>query len=150
MSMYLSIDFLEEYKRLDRLCKDSLSSVEGVSEYIRQMEGMWYDGLRLVKGWERDYKQLKHVRWVRTQLAHEVGTLNSGICTEDDYDWVVEFYNRIISGEDPFALLRRAREGTIKIRPQTVEIYKPTVKIEENQPSTVWARFLSRIKSIFR
>lgn len=36
--MYLSIEFQEEYKRLDRLCKDYLASAEGVSEYIRQME----------------------------------------------------------------------------------------------------------------
>lgn len=106
----LNVKFQEEYKRLDRLCKDYLSSTEGVSEYIRQMEltpqaDRWY-----VYTWESDYKQLKHMRWVRNQLAHEVGTLDSDICTEEDLSWVQCFYDRIMDGQDPFTTIRKAKE----------------------------------------
>ena len=34
----VEIEFLEEYKRLDRLCQDMLSPLQGVSEYINRME----------------------------------------------------------------------------------------------------------------
>lgn len=112
----LNLEFQEEYKRLDRLCKDYLSSAEGVSEYIRQMESTPWSNRRYVFTWEDDYKQLKHVRWVRNQLAHEVGTLNSDICTEDDLDWVQSFYNRIMDGSDPFTVIRKAKaEETLSI-----------------------------------
>lgn len=106
----LNVEFQEEYKRLDRLCKDYLSSTEGVSEYISQMELAPWNDRRYVSTWEDDYKQLKHVRWVRNQLAHEVGTLNSDICTEDDLDWVQSFYNGIMNGSDPFSIIRKAKD----------------------------------------
>ena len=105
----LNVEFQEEYKRLDRLCKDYLSSTEGVSEYVRQMESTPPFDRRYVFTWEDDYKQLKHVRWVRNQLAHEVGTLDSDICTEDDLDWVQSFYDRIMNGSDPFTIMRKAK-----------------------------------------
>ena len=107
---YLCVEFQEEYKRLDRLCKDYLRSKEGVSEYIRQMESTsWYER-GYVYTWEEDYKQLRHIRWVRNQLAHEVGTLNSDICSEEDLAYVKSFYSRIIGGNDPFTLIRKAKE----------------------------------------
>ena len=108
--MYLCYEFLEEYKRLDALCKDCLRSSEGVSEYIRQMEDTYNTGARYVYTWESDYKQLKHVRWVRNQLAHTVGAFDSGICTREDLDWVICFHNRIIQQKDPFSVLRAAKE----------------------------------------
>lgn len=109
--MYLSIEFQEEYKRLDRLCKDYLASAEGVSEYIRQMESTSIHDRCYVCSWENDYKQLKHVRWIRNQFAHEVGTLNSNICTEADLIWVINFHNRIIDGNDPFTIIRKAQSA---------------------------------------
>ena len=45
--------------------------------------------------WDADYKQLKHFRWLRNQLAHEVGTLNADFCTEEDLALLKKFYSRI-------------------------------------------------------
>ena len=109
--MYTSIVFQEEYKRLDQLCKDYLSSDKGVSSYIEQMEDTAYQNRRYVRSWEEDYKQLKHVRWVRNQLAHEVGTLDSDLCTEEDLEWVKEFTYRIMHGTDPFSVARQAKQA---------------------------------------
>ena len=49
---------------------------------------------------------LKHVRWVRNQLAHEVG-YDSDICQESDYDWLESFNQRLYSAEDPLALMNK-------------------------------------------
>lgn len=54
----LNLEFQEEYKRLDRLCKDYLSSAEGVSEYIRQMESTSWSNRRYVITWADDYFKL--------------------------------------------------------------------------------------------
>ena len=151
----LNLEFQEEYKRLDRLCKDYLSSTEGVSEYIRQMESTPWSNRRYVFTWEDDYKQLKHIRWVRNQLAHEVGTLNSDICTEDDLDWVQSFYNRIMNGNDPFTIMRKAKiEEAHRAKQQTLE-RKATVIIDpqptqpEQPKPSLWDRLIANIKKFF-
>ena len=151
----LNLEFQEEYKRLDRLCKDYLSSAEGVSEYIRQMESTPPYNRRYVFTWEDDYKQLKHVRWVRNQLAHEVGTLSSDICTEDDLDWVQSFNNRIMNGNDPFTIMRkakikeahRAKQQTLE-RKATVIIDPQPTQPEQPKPS-LWDRLIANIKKFF-
>ncbi len=146
----LNLEFQEEYKRLDRLCRDYLSSREGVSEYIRQMESTPFCNRRYVFTWEDDYKQLKHIRWIRNQLAHEVGTMNSDICTVYDLDWVQNFYNRIMNGSDPFTIMRKADEAhrtkqqTPKRRATTITDPQPT----QPEPS-FWGRLISNIKMFF-
>ncbi len=153
----LNLEFQEEYKRLDRLCKDCLSNAEGVSEYIRQMESTPWCNRRYALTWEDDYQQLKHVRWVRNQLAHEVGTLNSDICTEADLDWVKRFYNRIINGSDPFAVIRKAKaEETLRAKQQerarktTVANYPDPTQYDSTQHSpSFWDKLIAIIKKIF-
>ena len=148
----LNLDFQEEYKRLDRLCKDYLSIAEGVSEYIRQMEATPWSNRRYVLTWEDDYKQLKHVRWVRNQLAHEVGTLNSDICTEDDLYWVQSFYNRIINGSDPFTVIRKSKaEEALRAKQQAQERKAAVAdhpKPAQPKPS-LWDRLIANIRKIF-
>ena len=76
----LNIDFMDLYKRTDRFIKDAYSSSEGVSEYIRSMESCFNRGISRVQGWKSDYDNLKHIRWIRNQLAHEV-SYDSDICS---------------------------------------------------------------------
>jgi hypothetical protein len=105
--MHLVIEFQEEYKRLDALCKDMLSGEYGITQYINEMEKYSALGKYKIEDWEHDYKDLKHVRWVRNQLAHEVGALQSGICKQSDLLFVKGFHHRILKGKDPLALLRK-------------------------------------------
>lgn len=149
--MYLSIDFQETYKRLDRLCKDYLSSNEGVSEYIRQMENTAWIDRRYVVSWEADYKQLKHVRWVRNQLAHEVGTLEAGICTTDDLNYIKDFYNRILNGNDPFTLIRKAKEIEREQQKEKQRLHPKatTVANSQQQKRSLWDRIVAKIKNWF-
>ena len=110
INMYINIEFQEEYKRLDRLCKDCLNSKEGVSEYIRQMETTPIRDRNYVPTWNEDYKQLKHARWIRNQLSHEVGTLECDFCTDEELGFVIAFYNRILRGDDPFSIIQRSTQ----------------------------------------
>ncbi len=80
----LNIDYVDLYKSIDGFIRDAYSSSEGVSEYIRQMEANDYRGRQTIATWKDDYALLKHARWIRNQLAHEVG-FDSDLCEEDDY-----------------------------------------------------------------
>ena len=116
------------------------------------MEATPWSNRRYVFTWEDDYKQLKHVRWVRNQLAHEVGTLNSDICTEDDLDWVQSFYNRIINGSDPFTVIRKAKAEEALRAKQQEQARKATVADhpKQTQPKpSLWDRLIANIKKIF-
>ena len=102
-------EFFEMYKRLDNLCRDMYSCRNGVSEYISQMEQAAYQGKYKVYSWDDDYKKLKHLRWVRNRIAHDSGVFQ--ICEPHDIDAVHDFYDRILSGQDPLALLRKITEA---------------------------------------
>ena len=105
----LNIDFMDLYKRVDRFIKEAYSSSEGVSEYIRLMEADFIKGSSKIQGWKRDYDNLKHIRWIRNQLAHEV-SYDSEICSVNEYEWLEEFYERLLSTEDPLAALKRTEK----------------------------------------
>ena len=140
-----NIYFQELYKRLDNLCKDCYTSQEGVSEYIRQMEKYMFDGKRLVQDWEIEYNNLKHVRWIRNQLAHEVGTLNSDIVEDDDILFVSNFYDKIINANDSLSLLRIIKSKQIKDK-----ITKTNVTVSQDayvQPVKKEVGFLSKLLS---
>lgn len=141
--MQLIIEFQEEYKRLDRICRDCLGSNEGVSEYIRQMESVSFEEHQCIGFWTADYKSLKHVRWVRNQLAHEVGTLTSDICKQSDLDFVQSYYQRIIKGTDSLTLLRKARAS------RTNNKHSENV-VEKNSTNTRPKSLLSRIAEKFK
>ena len=136
-----SVEFQEEYKRLDRLCKDTLQSEQGVTQYIEQMKKVAFEQYRHVALWEETLRQLKHVRWVRNQLAHEVGAVQSGVCVQDDLRFVRNFHQSIIVQKDPLALLRVSISQTQKPVP------KAKTKTEKSTP--LWRRIVKAIARVF-
>ena len=109
-----NLEFLEAYKRLDELCKQILMSDRGISEYIDEMSNE-SQGYRMVSNWENDYKQLKKMRWIRNQLAHEVNSLEKQLATVEDIKWLENFYVRIIECTDPFSMLRKVKNTSQKL-----------------------------------
>ena len=107
-------DFFESYKKLDRLCSDLYTEKNGISAYIADMETKTSMGHLLVQSWDSDYKNLKHVRWVRNQIAHESDMLQVSETT--DLSFVQDFYDRILSEEDPLTLLRKAEARQKRMR----------------------------------
>lgn len=100
----LDNEFFEAYKRLDKLCREIFDCKNGVSEYILQMENT-PNGRNKIASWDSDYKALKHLRWLRNQIAHD--TTENSISKQEDILWAESFYNRIIEQEDPFSQLRK-------------------------------------------
>lgn len=91
-----NVKFLEEYKQLDSLIKDSINSRDGVSEYINRLEGN--------NNFSYEYKLLKNLRWKRNKLSHEANTMYEEFATEKDIDDIKIFYNRILEENDPLKI----------------------------------------------
>ena len=117
----VQIELLEEYKYVDSICRDMLSAEKGVTAYIEQMEAtppaIWCK----IAGWDDDYRKLKHIRWLRNQIAHDTGYVQ---CTSSDVAWLKAFHNRLLTQRDPLAdAYCITREAQNRVKAQTV---KPT------------------------
>ena len=120
--------FFEAHKCLDRLCSDIYGCRNGVSQYIEDMERVSYQGRLAIPSWEQAYRTLKHLRWVRNQLAHDSEQLQ--LCEERDIQDTNSFYDDIVLGCDPLTQLRRYQEDhlTVKKSAQRVKpVAMPTV-----------------------
>lgn len=95
--------FMDAYKRLEKLCRDSLKDDRGVSAYIDEMLNI-PRGASAVDTWNTDLKQLKHYRWVRNQIAHNPDCTEENMCSPADEKWLKGFYKRIVEQTDPLAL----------------------------------------------
>lgn len=104
---HLNIEFLEEYKRLDKLCREIYDSDKGVTSYIEDMKKHSALGMHYVRTWDEDLKALIHIRDLRNKLKHELGTMNYTMCNDADIDLVVNFYARIIKQSDPLSTLNK-------------------------------------------
>lgn len=108
------LKFLEVYKNLDELCKQILSSDIGISKYIEDMEKE-IKGSLYVLNWEKDYKKLKHMRWIRNQLVHDTNSFKNNIVSTDDIEWLKDFQSKIIKCTDPFSLLNQSHNQQDRI-----------------------------------
>lgn len=102
-------ELFEEFKYVDNICRDMYRAEKGVTTYIEQMEMTPQAVSSRIPQWEYDYKQLKHVRWVRNQISHEICYVE---CTEADVNWLKDFHNRLLNCQDPLALLNAASTRT--------------------------------------
>lgn len=142
----LNVKFQEKYKQLDLLCKDIFSSKEGVSEYIKEMENTNSQFSRYILDWANVYKQLKHMRWLRNQLAHEVGAFNFYLCSDYDLKWLNDFYNSILNRTDPLAQV-----GQLERQKQLHQNNSNSNKTQINIKTKVslWDKIKAKFKSWF-
>lgn len=124
------LDFLKIYKKLDELCRQILSSDKGISEYIDEMSNE-SQGYRIA-GWERDYKRLKKMRWIRNRLVHETDAFEENLVNVEDIEWLHTFYQRIMECTDPFSLLHQSESMNRKTGKQ--EKY-PEITFSANEAS---------------
>ena len=123
----LNIRFLELYKTIDQCIKDAYSSDNGVSEYIDLM----YENRNAARNnsWNNDLRWLKRVRDIRNQLVHDVAvSYNSDICSQEDYEWLKGFYNRLMTANDPLSLERKQRERSYR---QPRNVYAPPPQVQQ-------------------
>ena len=99
----------EAFKRLDKLCRESLQAEHGVTAYIDAMKAVPFQESELIDDWSQDLRMLKHCRHIRNQLAHDDISPYEVLSDEYDVLFLNEFYDRILDSEDPLAKLRRNR-----------------------------------------
>ncbi len=111
--------FIEQYKRLDNLCKDLLGSTTGVTTYIEHLERIRHLGN------EEDFRKLKHYRYIRNQIVHENNCTEANMTSEEDVRWIVNFHSRILNQTDPLALRHKQSEKPEEYRRASNRQYKP-------------------------
>lgn len=100
----IQIELLEEYKYVDAICRDMLGAEKGVTAYIEQLDETPGTVRYWITEWNDEYKQLKHIRWLRNQIAHSTGSVE---CSQADVDWLKGFHNRLLTQQDLLAKARR-------------------------------------------
>ena len=149
----LNLEFQDQYKRLDKLCREMYSFGEGVSAYIKDMENTPYNEQNAVNNWDNIYKMLKHVRWMRNQLAHDI-SIDSDFCEQSDIDWVKSFYNSILNGNDPLTRAYKMKQAAIQKYPTASRTpnENKTLQLDasaQKPHTTLWRKIISKIKSWF-
>lgn len=126
--------FFTLYKSVDSICRDMFRNehhyndkgeeVFGVSAYISIMEREYPSIRYQFPNWNDQYKLLKHLRWLRTQIAHSPQTSE---CSESDLSDLTRFYQQLMNQTDILALAYQAKKrrneankvSPVLISPQT-------------------------------
>ena len=116
------MSFIDSYKRLEKLCNEIYGDIHGVKAYIEEMNNTPL-GARYVLGWDEDLKRLKHYKWVRNQIWHDLNCTEENMCEYGDAQWLDNFRSRIMSANDPLAQYRKARKPQPTQRPR--QTYTP-------------------------
>lgn len=108
--MNINIQFLEEFKHLDKLCRELYQSGNGVTAYIDDMKQVSVMESQYIDNWNRDLQRLTVYRNLRNRLTHECDTLTTDLCDQSDIAWISAFFDRILQRTDPMALLECHRK----------------------------------------
>ena len=143
------MEFIETYKHLEKLCGEVLGNDRRLSAYIEEMEytprGAFY-----VSGWESDYKNLKHYRWVRNQIAHVPGCTESNMCQPEDIIWLQDFYDRIMEQSDPLSLYYKATAPKPKQKPTSGQsAHTPACNHRMKKQSVSWIGYAALFVALF-
>lgn len=111
----LNYTFFEEFKRLEKICKDIYNSNTGVTDYINDMKSVPKNECLHIKNFESDLNSLIRFRHIRNHLAHSEGGFDEEICTQKDIETIREFYYRILTSNDPMALAYKNKKQPEKL-----------------------------------
>ena len=80
-----------------------------------------------------EYRQLKHICWLRNQIVHSTGYVE---CTQSDLDWLKGFHNRLLTQQDLLAKAHRViKESQIQRQQQQA---KPLRRLRRSMALTYW------------
>ena len=152
----INVRFHEEYKRLDAICRDMFSSKDGVTQYIYEMDRTHILYSRKISDWDETYNQLRRFRRIRNQLAHEIGAFDYNLCTEEDVEWLEDFYNAVTHCTDPLAEVGKMKRQQIEQqnkeklqRTQADQSKTIDNKIESKPKASLWSRIKAKLKEWF-
>lgn len=131
----LNYDFFEEYKVLDKLCRELYGGQNGVTQYIDDMKNVLKSDYLHISNWKEDLDQLIHLRHIRNNLAHTEGAFREEICTQRDIEWIQKFYRRILNQSDPMAMLHqysKVKQKEVKSRTSDYQFQTPKPSVQYN------------------
>lgn len=144
-----NVDFVEEYKRLDKFFLDAYPEEKGVTGYINRMKNLPDYSWR-IPCWDYDLHMLVKLRNAKNRLSHEVGSFSNQMCTECDFAWLQDFYSRVLRAEDPLAILEKNRNaGRCRSNPAQVPQRKTYAALAQRPatPSTPVCRRSEPVKN---
>jgi len=130
----IQIELLEEYKYMDAICRDMLGVEKGVTAYIEQLDETPVTVRYWITEWNDEYRQLKHIRWLRNQIAHSTGSVE---CSQADVDWLMGFHNRLLTQQDLLAKAHRV-------------IQESQIQNQQQQAKTVLAAAPKTVANVYR
>lgn len=104
------MEYFSEYKTVERICRDMYGE-DGVKAYIEKMENCTNREKMFVRNWYDKLKTLKHLKWLRNQIAHDNEVYE---VTEQDLTDITAFHTELLIQQDPLALLYKEIENTKK------------------------------------
>ena len=96
--------FIEQYKITEAELNRRLDTRHGMTDYIAQMEATPVEYQLRVPTWRKDYRSLKHLRWLRNCIVHDESTSE---CDRFDIVELCDFHQRLLNGSDPVASAER-------------------------------------------
>lgn len=82
----------------------------GVTLYIDDMEAVPRYEYCNIFNWKTDLNQLKRIRCKRNKIVHSDDSSDEVIVTQNDINFIRDFYNRILNRVDPLSLYRKSKE----------------------------------------
>ena len=117
--------FLNEYKKLNDMCRDNLELSEGIAAYIKEMEAS--EGPKKnIDGWVDDYHALNKCLHISNILEDEA-LVDRAQCTKQDVAWLKKFQQRIAKGEDPVEDLKKYHEK-IRLSEERKKHFEPYIE----------------------
>lgn len=112
----IQTELLEDFRHVNAICRDMLSIEKGVAAYIEQLDEIPMTVRYWITEWNDEYRQLKHIRWLRNQIVHSTGSIE---CSQSDLDWLKGFHNRLLTQQDLLAKAHRViKESQIQRQQQ--------------------------------
>ncbi len=145
----IDMEYFSEYKTVERICRDMYGE-DGVKAYIDEMEKCTNREKMFVSNWDNKIKTLKHLKWLRNQIAHDNEAYE---VTEQDLADIKAFYTELLTQQDPLALLYKEIENTKKnqqefklqqrsmqrTRQQQIQHTSQSQQDDESNNSKTWA-----------
>ncbi len=105
--------YIDEYKRVDKICSDMLGDPCGITAYIELMKKAAISGEDLPGSWSTAIKTLVHLRHIRNSIAHDTSPVS---CTKNDLNSLKAFGRALSEGRDPISCLNSYKKQTQRRR----------------------------------
>ena len=105
--------YIDEYKRVDKICSDMLGDPCGITAYIELMKKAVISGEDLPGSWSTAIKTLVHLRHIRNSIAHDTSPVS---CTKNDLNSLKAFGRALSEGRDPISCLNSYKKQTQRRR----------------------------------